>query len=466
MDSTLTTDETTEKKTRKEAERRNFDKNSILTTLVNTPGNYSDANSEYKGLGLRVSPLLKAVWHYRPRDADGKQVRVKPLPVDLSDDADGVTVFNLVQARARFKEDKKNAKLSKNQLADLKRKNLTLNDVFEEFLENRRTKGSEELAAATKATHTRSYNNIKALAGDWPLRDTKAGKWSDLLQKFTPTRANQIKNFISGVYDYLFMRDELDINPITKVTKSRVIKKTEARMVAVKVMDLPTFWGRLENIRQPGRHVTTVTLLTGFRSSAVRMMRWSQLDFELGAYFVQKGQPGWKGFQGVVPLSDAVLDILRARYDDPMRDSEWIFPARSEGTKFPYLSSMRGTVEKCSEGFEHRLAPHDLRRSFSSFANIVMGNELKKIGALMTHKWGVDAEKRVITRQQITLRYIQSEFAPLRHATNRLSQFILELAGAAPLSAETKALMEKEGHDASHLVLPELSDDEDPTNEE
>lgn len=451
------------KKPREKQQLHNFNTAGILAALFKRPGLHYDRDT--KGLALRVSPLGHAAWTYRVRDSQGRQTR-ESLDAVLDDDADGMTVFNLKQARARFAADKAQAKLTDTQREALRRKNLTLNEVFEEFLKNRRTKNGTPLQPATKATHTRAYENIRAKAGNWNLRETKAGKWADLLSEFSPTRAIQIKNMVSGVYDYLITRDELEVNPISKVTKSRVIKKTGARTLAVKVMDLPAFWKRLENIRQPGRHVTTTALLTGFRSSAVRMLRWSQVDLELGAYYVLEGQPGWKGFHGVVPLSDAVLDILRERFADALRDGEWIFPARFEGTQFPHLSSMRGTVETCSAGFEHRLAPHDLRRTFSSFANIALGSDMKKVAALMTHRWGVNAEKMTVTREQITLRYIQNEFAVLRHAANRVSKFIIELAGAAPLSPETRALMANEGLDASHLVLPELPDDEDPTNEE
>jgi integrase len=90
--------------------------------------------------------------------------------------------------------------------------------------------------------------------------------------------------------------------------------------------------------------------MSGLRLNAALGLRWDQVNLGKSYIYVEPGQVGWKGFTGVMPISDYVADLLRERY--VMRKSqEWVFPKRTgdmdEGS--PHMTRVSDSLAEVCE---------------------------------------------------------------------------------------------------------------------
>lgn len=510
---------------RRETEKVRFDRKGRMEYALQTPGTWFDELTP--AFGLRVSPKLHRAWIYRMRDADGKPCP-GTIPfnsaIDVADYK--ATLLEYERALAEFKRRKADAALTKDERArkiakdaEEKLRLTTLEGVFDEFLRMRITRRRKTpLAAQTKALYRQRFDRYLLHTtfdglpvGQLVLAETKAATWRDVFHamavhninrrlrkskgiKETPSKEGQANGFmlsskeelledvplidthtvqamniVSAIYDYLVGGEILNSNPIDRVRQHWGVRAPERKTRHIASIDLPAFWRGLHERRRikQARDATHLMMLTGFRQSAARRMRWQQLDLDLGVYHVQPGDVGWKGFVGMIPLSDPVLELLTAIKSGVNRyfDEEWVFPASRANA--PYLQSVRGTVDACCKYMKMRISPQDLRRGFSTAANVATHGDVTKVGALMGHAWAADREGNAITEGQITIGYIQNELLALRRAANRTASLILEMAGARPLSDDNRRLLEREGLDIHHLVLADVpDDDEEPEDRE
>lgn len=183
-------------------------------------------------------------------------------------------------------------------------------------------------------------------------------------------------------------------------------------------------------------------------------MRWDQIDFEQGYYYVLPDQEGWKGFSGVLPLSDFVLELLKRRRGNTLGKGEYVFPAH-HGEAYPHRSRMADAMKAVSAEFNFKATAQDLRRTFATVSALCLDDNMRKVGALLTHKWAVSAEGMAVTRDAITRRYVQSTLRQLRAAANLAASFMLELAGKLPMSDRTRAILKE--NDPENLRLLDLS---------
>lgn len=84
----------------------------------------------------------------------------------------------------------------------------------------------------------------------------------------------------------------------------------------------------MDAIQNPIRHdLQLFILLTGLRSTDAKTVRWEHIDFEAGTLHRPKPKGGeQRAF--TVPVSQAVLDILRRRRDE----NAIIFPQDGDGS--------------------------------------------------------------------------------------------------------------------------------------
>jgi integrase len=258
----------------------------------------------------------------------------------------------------------------------------------------------------------------------------------------------QAANLVQGIYSYYEGREVVTSNPIKRVKLHWRVSAPDARKIAIPTLNLPGFWTALQQRKyKTSRQAIEVMLLAGFRNSAARMMRWEQLDMQNGVYLVRPGDTGWKGFFGPMPLCEYLTEMLRERYAS-RADNEWVFPRRS-GKKYPYLSRLNDSINLCCEGLGARYKAHDLRRGFSRAAKIVTRSDYVQVGALLGHKWALDAGDKTMTNEGITLSYMTDEFRSLQFATNNISAFMLQVCGAMPMSDDNRTLLEEQGIDTS-----------------
>ena len=328
---------------------------------------------------------------------------------------------------------------------------LTLANTLPTFLATRRTRLGKPLSDQTKADYTKWYRIALAPAKDWPLANVSVMQWVDFLtgvkSKYGEAKALYMSNIVSAVYSFLMGLDMLDANPITKVRLSRLFIAPAPKDTYIPIPQLRPFFRSIDRAltRQDSKDAVKLLFMTGFRLSAALGLKWDSLDLDRGFYYVPAGAAGWKGFTGVMPLSDYVVNLLRRRHE--RRESHiYVFPKRCGGSSAPMTSVGDALQIVCEAASVDRVSAHDLRRTLATVAKFWFGAEIDKVAVLLGHKWAVDGRGMVVSKSAITTRYIQTELVSLRAMANEAARCLLELVGEGPMSEGVAARLEKSGY--------------------
>lgn len=159
------------------------------------------------------------------------------------------------------------------------------------------------------------------------------------------------------------------------------------------------------------RHFVLLAVATGARKGNVMAMRWEDIDQATNLWTVP-GEVSKNGKPMVLPLTDAALEVLKARADN---GSEWVFPARSASghmsdPRKPWVALLK------SAGLED-MRLHDLRRSLGSWATMT-GASLTVVGAALGHK-----------SPMATRIYARLQTDPVREAMERAQAAMFDHAG-------------------------------------
>lgn len=460
---------------RAETHKVNFETAAARKGAFKRPGRKSDANASTY-LQLRVSASGRAVWYYRFQGLNGKRIEATLSGDAVADDGNGVTTIDYSQAKkavaqkvvdARTPEATKHAEMNRAHFH-------TLKDGFEYFKANRKRK-SKPLEATTKEDYDKVFRiylctrildskKYSKPPSEWELATTDVMQWAELLTeiaKRSPAKALNCQAIISGIYGMGVALRILNTNPITNVRYLDTLAPLPKKTGHIDSVDFPKFFAAIDISlsRQSSKDPILLATMTGMRLSACLGMRWDQVDFDNGYYYVLPGQQGWKGFSGVLPLSDFVLDLLKRRKARAKCDSEYVFPSH-HGAK-PHRSQMRGAMKTVNRDFSFKPTVQDLRRTFATVVSLCFEDNMRKVGALLCHKWVVSKEGMTVTRDAITRRYVQGTLRQLRETANTAANFILELAEKRSLSERTaRILKESDPHHLELLDFTEANEEE------
>jgi hypothetical protein len=117
---------------------------------------------------------------------------------------------------------------------------------------------------------------------------------------------------------------------------------------------------------------------------------------------------------------------------------------------------MRTAMNIVTNDFSFKPTVQDLRRTFATVAALCFNDNMRKVGALLCHKWVVSKEGMTVTRDAITRRYVQGTLRQLRETANTAADFILELAEMRPLSERTARILKES--DPHHLKLLDFTE--------
>ncbi|MEM5368925.1 tyrosine-type recombinase/integrase [Paraburkholderia azotifigens] len=458
---------------RGEARKANFETSTALAAAFRRRGmRTTDANPT--SLQLRVSPKGKAVWYYRFRDKDGKlqEGTLKFRAVEA--DGDGRVTLDYEQAKAEVKRIKLEATKSEaEKQSELDRRHFnTLEDGFRYLLENRVTRKDRPLSTETKADYQKVFrqylqknllhdDGVKSVPAQWSLADTEVMQWQRLLRRIAQQSVAKARNcqaIISGVYGMGVALGVLTSNPMSTTRYLRTLPSLPKRKRHVDTVNLPQLFAAIDSglSRQNSKDAVFLIAMTGMRLQAALGMRWSQIDFDRGFYFVEPDQAGWKGFTGVLPLSDFVLDLLTLRRERRRSvASDFVFPAHHGGSS-PHQSRLDDAMKTVSAKFSFKASAQDLRRTFATVASLCFEDNIRKVGALLTHNWAVSSEGMVVTHDAITRRYVAETLRQLRETANAAADFVLEVARRKPVSSRTRRILGE--NDPESLRLIELSE--------
>ena len=286
----------------------------------------------------------------------------------------------------------------------------TLQELFDEFLKNRRNRRGAYLSEKTKRSYRYDFGLYLSKWGKRQLskfKDTDFGRLHTEIGREHPTTANRVIAMASSLFGYATERKLFKgANPAQGIKKFPENKRDRF----IQSDELPAFFKAVaEEPNETIRDYILISLLTGARKSNVLEMKWSQLHFDRAEWKIpttKNGEPQ------TVTLGVEAIEILRARADcDPI----WVFPGNgATGHLVEPKKAWKKVLERA--GLDN-LRLHDLRRTLGSW-QAKTGASLAIVGKSLNHK-----------SVNTTAIYARLDLDPVRESVERATGAMLAAAG-------------------------------------
>jgi integrase len=202
--------------------------------------------------------------------------------------------------------------------------NLTFGKHFHDYM--------ERYSKVHKKSWKYDDNEINRFVGHWfnkKLGHIKKSDVESLHQKIGRenghTQANTIVRRLSAIFNKAIEWDWQGNNPTKGIKKFK--EKSRDRFVLPS--EMPYFTKALhEESNSDLRDYFTILLLTGSRKTNTRMMRWEEINFDLGEWRIPETK---NGESLVIPLVPNIVELLRIRKADIQ--SQWVFPQSNNPKK-------------------------------------------------------------------------------------------------------------------------------------
>jgi integrase len=306
---------------------------------------------------------------------------------------------------------------------------VTLQDVCDVYLKERRTAKGGELTPQTKADIARHISKSFSEWADMPVatitRDMCSTRFSELTAK-GPTQANQAFRILRALLNYAreaYRPGGVPIlleNPVSVVSGKKMWNPNNAKNGRIPLEKVGAVWNLLQDKRtstavlpsgQTGADIVLFLMLTGCRWSEAAQLTWDRVNLKNGTWHI----PDPKNHNQVTfPLSAPARAMLETR---PRIDgNNYVFPSRIKSGG-GFLDNARPTMKQVSEVAGLHLTPHDLRRTFIAIG-IKLKIEMWKLKLLTNH---VIQDDVTITNYTETsdMRYLTAE-------AEQIAEWILE----------------------------------------
>ncbi len=215
-----------------------------------------------------------------------------------------------------------------------------------------------------------------------------------------------------AVYGYMITLQRANENPLAHLTE-KYGKRMPAARPKVDEGALPKLWGYLQHHSYTAaRDFVLVILMTGWRRSIVRTLRWENYNHEAGTYHLGAKQVGNKSKQPFdYPLPKLLLEVVfHPRYKD--RKGDWILPSNKNIGR--QLRDIRGTLMAFKKVTGVHVSPHRLRRTFAGIAESATDSPLM-VSRLLTHSYMPSSS----VVGAVTAIYLSTEKRKVRAASNK-----------------------------------------------
>lgn len=345
------------------------------------------------------------------------------------------------------------------------RDEITLGALFEDFLQNRRTRRGVFLSEKTKTDYRKWFDlYVKKWDKKKPsqLADRQIADLHTKVGRVHPTTANRVLAVLQGVFSHAIARKLYKgVNPTKGITKF----PETARDRFLQSDELPYFFKALANEpNETVRDYFLISLLAGSRRSNALAMRWTDVNLERAEWTIGCTK---NGTPYTVTLPAEAVEILRVR--KPAAPLEFVFPGpgktghlvepkaawkrvllRAEvyrlmaavsevgNTEAPAFEGTTGLMETVQLQLEHyreqarrmgldpsaaaikNLRIHDLRRTLGSW-QAKTGASLSIIGRSLNHK-----------STSTTAIYARLDLDPVRESVQRATSAMFAAAGLKP----------------------------------
>ena len=274
---------------------------------------------------------------------------------------------------------------------------VTLQDVCDVYLKERRTAKGGELTPRTKADITR---HIRVSFSDWadkPIttitRDLCSARFSELSAR-GPTQANQAFRILRALLNYAreaYRAGDAPIlpeNPVAVVSGKKMWNPNNAKNGRIPLERIGSVWNLLQHKRnseailpasKTGADIVLFLILTGCRWSEAAELTWDRVNLKSKTWHI----PDPKNHNEVtIPISLPLLAILTDRFNN--KDSPYVFPSRGKERKNGFVGDTKAAMKEVSKISGLHLTPHDMRRTFQAIG-IKNNIEMWKLKLLTNH---------------------------------------------------------------------------------
>ena len=292
--------------------------------------------------------------------------------------------------------------------------------------------------------------------GEWSAMDVRtisrtmvADLHRTLTQTMGAARANYALRMLRALLNFAAVRFEsaqgdllIAHNPVARLSQAKAWNRVRARTEHINAQQLPRWFDALLSLRnsgsQPHRELVRdwliVLVLTGLRRSEASSLAWADVDLDAALISIRDTK---NGDDHLLPCGPLLLSVLRNRASQ--RVNGYVFGL--EVGKSGFLSDPRKQMLQIIDTSGVTFRPHDLRRSFISFANDCdIGHYTLK--RLLNHR-----------ARDVTGGYIQISTQKLRQSMTTIEAYILRQA------TKTVADYEAAGVVANRPEIIELSGD-------
>lgn len=248
-------------------------------------------------------------------------------------------------------------------------------------------------------------------------------------RQVSPAQANQAFRFARAVFKFAKRHKDdarlplLRENPIDILSENGLWDRVAERTNFVTKTQLKKLWKALWALkndertqdRETIRDLLLLILFTGLRLGEARDMKWEHVDLVEGTLTIFDPK---NHHNHVLPLSDYLLRFFKQR-KQKAAESAWVFPAaRKEGKA--QVQEFRKTIASVCEASGVVFTPHDLRRTFLTYADS------------MPARYSVFFTKRLANHKvnDVTSKYVRITLDDLRQCMQDITNFILQHADA------------------------------------
>ena len=388
-----------------------------IAALEPVPGKRVTVYDEtQKGLCIRVTPAgAKAFYCIRRVEGKVEWVRIGDAATVSIETArtTAAKIINDIASGSNPAEQKR-----------IKKAEMTFSDLFSEWVKECKAKGKKSLG-----NDERNFRlHLQGIAKK-KITEIERTHIRTLHRKITTGagiyQANRVLALTRAMFNFGIRT--LDIPNLTNPAAGLKMNREESRDRRLHPDEMPRFFEALAAEENPDmRDYVMLSLLTGARRSNVLAMTWAEISMERRTWTI----PGSKAKAKdniVVPLTDAAIDVLKARAEASGAQG-WVFPGA--GKTGHLVEPKKGWQRLLQRAGIKDLRLHDLRRSLASF-QIDAGVSLAVIGKGLGHH-----------SQQTTAVYARLAQDPVADAWQKGTDAIL-VAGGLKSTAEIVPMKKK-----------------------
>lgn len=269
------------------------------------------ADGGCRGLILRLSPRGEKAWAVRMTVGNRREAHTLGAYPNVS----------LADARKRAGEYLSAARDGMSaESVDARTRALTLSvaSAHEEYLE---AVGGGLRETTRKLKEGMFKSHIEPVAGTRLIRNIRRADVVEVVgavsAKGHPVQANRVFSELMALLRWCEQKDYVDGVPSIRKKDMRNFgaAKEQARRRTLNDAELREAWAASENLGALSCDLIRLLILTGQRRDEVRLMTWDEVDMDQSLWTIPAAR--YKtGIDHTVPLSEPIMDILRARWSE------------------------------------------------------------------------------------------------------------------------------------------------------